>query len=83
LGVLAQRGIGELHVEAGARLNGALLKSGLVDELVIYFAGAVVGDASRGMFAIPELASLADRVPLTITDLRQLGADHRILARVG
>ena len=42
--VLASRGINELHVEAGAKLNGALLDAGLVDEILLYVAPAVLGD---------------------------------------
>ncbi|MEO6748485.1 MAG: bifunctional diaminohydroxyphosphoribosylaminopyrimidine deaminase/5-amino-6-(5-phosphoribosylamino)uracil reductase RibD, partial [Casimicrobiaceae bacterium] len=62
--VLAPRGINELHVEAGAKLNGALLDAGLIDEFLVYLAPSLIGDPARGMAerAMP-LASLTERVP--------------------
>jgi diaminohydroxyphosphoribosylaminopyrimidine deaminase/5-amino-6-(5-phosphoribosylamino)uracil reductase len=79
---LARRGCNELHVEAGGRLAGALLARGLVDELLLYLAPCLIGDTGRGLFAIPELASLADRPQLAIRDLRLVGSDLRLLARL-
>jgi diaminohydroxyphosphoribosylaminopyrimidine deaminase / 5-amino-6-(5-phosphoribosylamino)uracil reductase len=80
---LARRDINELHVEAGAKLNGALLDAGLVDELLIYLAPGVIGDPARGAFerAVP-LASLAQRTPLAFDSIERVGDDLRILARV-
>ena len=80
---LARRGVNEVHVEAGAKLNGALITGGLVDELVIYLAPAVIGDPARGMFecAAP-LDSLAARVNLDWMSVDRFGADLRIVARV-
>jgi len=78
LAVLAQRGVNELHVEAGAALNGALLAAGLVDEWVAYLAPMAVGDTARGLFAQPPLASLADAARFRLTDVRQLGSDLRL-----
>jgi len=80
---LARRGLNEVHVETGARLNGALLRAGLIDELVVYLAGAVLGDPARGMFDIgAPLASLAERVELEFTAIDQIGDDVRLVARV-
>jgi diaminohydroxyphosphoribosylaminopyrimidine deaminase/5-amino-6-(5-phosphoribosylamino)uracil reductase len=73
--------VNEVHVEAGHRLNGSLVAEGLVDELVVYFAPTVLGEAARGMFELPELADLAGRRPLSIRDVRMVGADIRIVAR--
>jgi diaminohydroxyphosphoribosylaminopyrimidine deaminase/5-amino-6-(5-phosphoribosylamino)uracil reductase len=78
---LGRRGINELHVEAGFRLNGSLLREGFVDELVIYLAPHVIGDAARGMFQLPQLEDLGDRHELTIRDVRMIGTDVRIIAR--
>lgn len=78
---LARRGINEVHVEAGARLNGALLAAGLVDELLLYLAPCLLGDTARGLFGLPALESLAEKHALTITDVRLVGADLRLLAR--
>ncbi len=81
LAELARRGINELHVEAGFVLSGALLQAGLVDELLLYLAPCLVGDAARGMFALPQLESLAGRKQLLIRDVRLLSQDLRLLAR--
>ena len=78
---LADFEINEVLVEAGFRLNGALIKAGLVDELVIYLAPHLLGDVARGMLNLPELTDLADRQELKIQDLRMLGQDVRIIAR--
>ncbi len=76
--LLAQRGVNELHVEAGAALNGALIKAGLVDEWVAYMAPMAVGDAARGLFAMPPLATLADAARFKLADVRQIGGDLRL-----
>ncbi|MDT3705416.1 MAG: bifunctional diaminohydroxyphosphoribosylaminopyrimidine deaminase/5-amino-6-(5-phosphoribosylamino)uracil reductase RibD [Thiobacillus sp.] len=78
LKLLAQRGINELHVEAGAVLNGTLLAAGLVDEWVAYVAPLALGDSARGLFTQPPLASLADAARFRLVDVRQLGADLRL-----
>lgn len=78
LTLLSQRGINELHVEAGAALNGALLAAGLVDEWVAYMAPMAVGDAARGLFAQPALTSLADAARFRLSDVRQIGDDLRL-----
>ena len=79
---LARRGCNEVHVEAGYQLNGSLLDEGLVDELLIYFAPCILGDTAHGMFHLPPLANLARRHKVKITDIRQIGDDVRLLARV-
>lgn len=79
---LARRELNEIHVESGNRLNGALLRAGLVDELLLYFAPQLLGDFARGMFDLCELTSLDQCVALTIQDIRRFGPDLRILARV-
>lgn len=80
---LARRGINEVHVEAGAKLNGALLRAALLDELVVYVAPSVFGDPARGMFELAEpLDALAGRVELEWTSSERIGSDMRIVARV-
>jgi diaminohydroxyphosphoribosylaminopyrimidine deaminase / 5-amino-6-(5-phosphoribosylamino)uracil reductase len=79
---LGTREINDVWVEAGAGLNGALLKAGLIDELIIYMAPRVLGSAARGMFEVPALESLAAATQLTFDDIRKVGADLRITARV-
>lgn len=74
--------VNEVLVEAGPTLCGALLRLGLVDELVLYYAPQILGSNERGMFLLPPLARLADRVELEITDSRAIGPDWRVVARV-
>ncbi|MEF8699887.1 MAG: bifunctional diaminohydroxyphosphoribosylaminopyrimidine deaminase/5-amino-6-(5-phosphoribosylamino)uracil reductase RibD [Candidatus Accumulibacter sp. UW20] len=81
LGELACRGINEVHAEAGFSLSGSLVRVGLVDELLLYLAPCLLGDAARGMFDLSPLESLADKRGLVIRDLRSLGPDVRLLAR--
>lgn len=77
---LARRDINEVMVEAGATLCGALLQAGLFDELVIYVAPLIMGDAARGLLSLPGLQNMADRVELKIGDMRAVGRDWRIRA---
>jgi diaminohydroxyphosphoribosylaminopyrimidine deaminase/5-amino-6-(5-phosphoribosylamino)uracil reductase len=79
---LARREINEVHVEAGFKLNGSLLGEGLVDELLIYLAPSILGDGACGMFKLPELAELAGKRLVQFGDVRSIGQDIRILARV-
>lgn len=79
---LGGRGINEVHVEAGTRLNGSLLREGCVDELLVYFAPSVIGESGRGMFALPELTSLDERIGLELSSVERIGEDVRIIARV-
>jgi diaminohydroxyphosphoribosylaminopyrimidine deaminase/5-amino-6-(5-phosphoribosylamino)uracil reductase len=81
LAELGRRGINEVHVEAGSRLNGALLSAGLVDELLLYLAPCLIGSSARGLFELPALTSLAGKRTLSIHDVRMVGADLRLLAR--
>ncbi|HAJ91321.1 MAG TPA: bifunctional diaminohydroxyphosphoribosylaminopyrimidine deaminase/5-amino-6-(5-phosphoribosylamino)uracil reductase RibD [Gammaproteobacteria bacterium] len=74
--------INEVHLEAGATLCGALLQAGLIDELVIYMAPHLMGDAARGLFALPGLEQMAQRIKLAINDIRAVGDDWRITAGV-
>ncbi len=75
---LAERGVNEVHTECGPTLAGALLESGLVDEVVAYLAPALLGDAARGMFTLPAVAAMRDRIELEITGVARTGADLRI-----
>ncbi|MGB9429755.1 MAG: bifunctional diaminohydroxyphosphoribosylaminopyrimidine deaminase/5-amino-6-(5-phosphoribosylamino)uracil reductase RibD [Gammaproteobacteria bacterium] len=77
---LASLECNEVLVEAGAILNGALLRAGLVDELLIYMAPCVLGDTARSMFSLPPLENIGRRLELKLTDVRMIGNDLRILA---
>jgi diaminohydroxyphosphoribosylaminopyrimidine deaminase/5-amino-6-(5-phosphoribosylamino)uracil reductase len=77
---LAGRGINELHVEAGHKLNASLLRAGLVDELLVYLAPTLLGDG-REMAALGALQSLADAPHWQFTDMCRVGDDVRLMAR--
>ena len=79
---LSRRGINELHVEAGSKLNGSLLREGCVDELLVYFAPLLIGDAGQAMFHLPEVIELAKAQRLTIAEVVPIGDDVRIRARI-
>jgi diaminohydroxyphosphoribosylaminopyrimidine deaminase/5-amino-6-(5-phosphoribosylamino)uracil reductase len=79
---LAAREVNELLIEAGATVCGALLEARLVDELVLYLAPHLLGAGARGMFNIPGLESMGERVALDIVDVRAVGRDWRITAKI-
>lgn len=80
LPLLAQRGVNELLVECGPRLAGALLAAGLVDELLLYLAPALLGHEGRALAVLPALQRLDQKIALRYTDVRQVGRDLRITA---
>ncbi len=80
LGDLAQRGINELHVEAGHKLNGSFVREGLVDEFLIYMAPRLLG-VGRELAAFGPLERLEDGLSLHFVDVTRLGPDLRLLAR--
>lgn len=79
---LAKQQYNEVLIEAGPTLSGAFLAADLVDELIIYIAPHLLGSSARGLFHLPALEKLADRIDLDITDMRAVGPDWRILARI-
>jgi diaminohydroxyphosphoribosylaminopyrimidine deaminase/5-amino-6-(5-phosphoribosylamino)uracil reductase len=78
---LTRRGLNEIHVEAGVKLNGSLVAADVVDELLVYVAPSVIGESGRGMFNLPPVERLAEKRALRITDVRRIGEDLRVLAR--
>jgi diaminohydroxyphosphoribosylaminopyrimidine deaminase/5-amino-6-(5-phosphoribosylamino)uracil reductase len=78
---LAKRGVNELHVEAGFRLNGSLVREGCVDEYLIYLNPSLLGDSAQGMVDLQAVASLDARPKLRLLSLERFGDDLRILAR--
>jgi len=79
---LARRGVNELHVEAGFRLNGSLLREGCVDELLVYLNPSLLGDGAQGMFDLPPFGGLDARRKLSLRSVERVGGDLRILARL-
>jgi diaminohydroxyphosphoribosylaminopyrimidine deaminase/5-amino-6-(5-phosphoribosylamino)uracil reductase len=81
LEVLAERGVNELHVEAGFRLNGSLTREGCVDEFLVYLNPSFLGDGAQGMVDLPLPGALDRRLRLRVLSLERLGDDVRLLAR--
>ncbi|PRC95056.1 Riboflavin biosynthesis protein RibD [Solimicrobium silvestre] len=77
---LGRREINELHIEAGSKLNGSLIREGCVDELLLYLAPSLLGDA-RGLFDLPALDDLTQQTRLRFRQIQQIGEDLRVLAR--
>jgi diaminohydroxyphosphoribosylaminopyrimidine deaminase/5-amino-6-(5-phosphoribosylamino)uracil reductase len=78
---LARREMNEVHVEAGAKLNGSLVAAGLVDELLVYFAPSLIGESGLGMFNVGRIERLAERIPLRLLEAQRVGEDLRLRAR--
>ena len=78
---LAQDGVNEVHVEAGAGLTGALISAGQVDELLLYIAPVLLGDA-LGMARLPVLEHLDDVQRYAFHEVSMVGEDVRLRARV-
>jgi len=78
---LARRGVNELHVEAGARLNASLVRERCVDEFLVYLNPSFLGDAAQGVLDLPAFEALDERIRLDLVSLERVGEDIRILAR--
>ncbi|HEY5897956.1 MAG TPA: bifunctional diaminohydroxyphosphoribosylaminopyrimidine deaminase/5-amino-6-(5-phosphoribosylamino)uracil reductase RibD [Burkholderiales bacterium] len=81
LQALAARGINELHVEAGFKLNGSLVREGCVDEFLVYLNPSFLGDEALGMLDLAAPRALDARLRLRVITLERLGNDLRLLAR--
>ncbi|MCP4995183.1 MAG: bifunctional diaminohydroxyphosphoribosylaminopyrimidine deaminase/5-amino-6-(5-phosphoribosylamino)uracil reductase RibD [Gammaproteobacteria bacterium] len=78
---LAAREINEVLIEAGGTLAGSALKAGVIDELIIYTAPHIMGDEGRGLFHLPGIVNMQERIELVFQDFRLVGPDLRITAR--
>lgn len=78
---LGRRQVNEVLVEAGPTLVGAFVAAALVDELILYQAPHLMGHEGRALLHLPGLERMAQRLPLRLLDVRQLGDDIRIVAR--
>ena len=77
---LAAHEINEVHLEAGARLSGAMLETGCVDELLIYMAPLLLG-RGRGMAEMQAVAALEAAERFEFIDAAQVGTDMRLRLR--
>jgi diaminohydroxyphosphoribosylaminopyrimidine deaminase/5-amino-6-(5-phosphoribosylamino)uracil reductase len=80
--LLAERGFNEVTVETGSKLMGSLLRAGVVDELVIYYAPILLGDTGQPLAVLPGLTRLEDAPRWRIVDSRPVGPDLRVTARL-
>jgi diaminohydroxyphosphoribosylaminopyrimidine deaminase / 5-amino-6-(5-phosphoribosylamino)uracil reductase len=79
---LAARGFNEVTIETGAKLNGSLIAAGVIDEFVLYLAPKLLGNSAQGLFELPAFARLDEALQPKIVDVRFVGPDLRITARM-
>ncbi|MBS0506110.1 MAG: bifunctional diaminohydroxyphosphoribosylaminopyrimidine deaminase/5-amino-6-(5-phosphoribosylamino)uracil reductase RibD [Proteobacteria bacterium] len=79
---LGPRGVNELHLEAGHKLNGSFLREGLVDELLLYLAPLLLGSGAHGLASWGPLQALSEGLRLEFHDVQAIGPDLRLVARV-
>ena len=77
---LGRRQINEVHVEAGAVLNGALIAQHCVDELLLYLAPKILGSGA-GLFSLPVLSHVSQARELVMHDVQMVGEALRVIAR--
>jgi diaminohydroxyphosphoribosylaminopyrimidine deaminase/5-amino-6-(5-phosphoribosylamino)uracil reductase len=77
-----EKEINEILLETGSTLAGEMLQAGFIDELIIYIAPALLGQDGKGLFQLPMLANMSDRISLDFSDVRTIGKDIRIKATV-
>jgi diaminohydroxyphosphoribosylaminopyrimidine deaminase/5-amino-6-(5-phosphoribosylamino)uracil reductase len=73
-----QEEINEILLEAGAELSGAMLEQGLVDEIILYQAPTLMGDSGRGLFHLPSINTMKEKLDLEMVDTRMVGRDRRM-----
>lgn len=79
---LGPRGVNELHLEAGHKLNGSFVREGLVDEMLLYLAPLLLGSGAHGLASWGPLQALAQGLRMEFHDIQQIGPDLRLIARV-
>ena len=82
LTLLAQRGLNDVLVESGAHLAGAFIEQNLADELILYQAPKLMGGDGKNLIEMPNVSTLAQAKPLSIIDVRMVGCDIRITAKL-
>ncbi len=74
--------VNEVLLEAGPTLSGAFLQAGVIDELILYIGEKLLGDQGLPLFRLPGLETIAQQLQLQFTDVRRVGDDLRIIARL-
>ena len=82
LTLLAQRGLNDVLVESGANLAGAFIQQDLVDELILYQAPKLIGGDGKNLVEMPNITTLSQSKSLSISDVRMVGCDLRITAKL-
>ena len=77
-----EREVNEVLLETGATLAGSMLEAGLIDEIIVYIAPVLMGHGARALFQLPAIAAMTERIPLEFSDVRTIGQDFRITAKV-
>lgn len=77
---LAQQGLNDVLIEAGATLAGAFIEQGLVDELILYQAPKLMGSENKGLVSLPNTTQLADVKSLAVKSVSQVGRDIKVVA---
>lgn len=81
LSELGRLEINEVFLECGPKLAGSVLRSGLMDEVLLYVAPSLFGHEGRALAELPDVKTLDQRLNLHYRDVRQIGADLRITLR--
>lgn len=77
-----EKEINEILLETGSTLSGEMLQAGLIDELIVYLAPTLLGQEAKGLFQLPMINDMSDRVSLNYSDIRTIGKDIRIKATI-
>ena len=80
--MLAKRGLNEVLVESGANLAGVFIEQDLADELILYQAPKLIGGDGKNLVEMPNITTLSQAKLLKITDVRLVGGDIRITAKL-
>jgi diaminohydroxyphosphoribosylaminopyrimidine deaminase/5-amino-6-(5-phosphoribosylamino)uracil reductase len=77
LTTLGEMGINNVLLEAGSGLNGAMMKSNLIDEFIIYTAPVILGSDAQAMINLP-FKKMSEKISLNIIELTQVATDLKI-----
>ena len=75
LAELAKWQCNEILIEAGQTLSGAFVQAGLVDELVLFYAGSVLGDQGKSMFQFDAPLPFKSKAEFKVNSAELLGGD--------
>lgn len=79
---LAHRECNEVLFECGPTLAGSLIAQQLLDELIVYMSGRILGDKARSLFELTEIANIDNAPQFRIVDVRYLEEDLRLTLRI-